>query len=124
MMPLVTITPLILRVTGSTVTEPVPLELRLLKSGFSWARVRNADVFMGACGWDTPLLLLLHPAVTRARNRGRIKVLIMCRVPVPKIRDMFNSFWLMERSMIVLCDRSLLKSLSLCCWDCRTRSHN
>jgi len=73
-MPVVTTTPLILRLVGSTVTEPTPLELKLVKAGFSWARLSRVETVIGAWAWIAVTWLepLPQPA-TSGRNRLQAK---------------------------------------------------
>jgi hypothetical protein len=90
-MPLVTITPLMLLVAGSTVTALVPLELKLEKRGFSWERVRKAEVLKGA--WVTEVSLFFpHPAVRTTRVQNSISIPVKSLAPLPEVRVMFLSF--------------------------------
>jgi hypothetical protein len=90
-MPLVTITPLIVRVVGSTDTAPVPLELKLEKSGFSWERVSKAEVLKGV--WVTGASLFFpHPAVRTTRVKKSISIPVKSLAPLPEVRIMFLSF--------------------------------
>jgi hypothetical protein len=74
------------------VTEPVPLELKLVKRGFSWERVRKADTFIGSCGAPPPPPPP-HPAVIRAKKHKRISAVIVCHGYILKGCFTFSSFF-------------------------------